>query len=171
MNKEYAIKVKELNEQMRSSEYVIKAKSAKNAEILLEVLLITLGILAGGLLTGAVFDLMLKAMVISLVVDGLVVFDRVSKIVENKDIIKRNERKIFEIEKQIREISDKEYEKVKEQNIVKEKKNDTTKKNSSKYSYNSSSSKTTSQKKDIPIEFFDESDFLDEPEENNHKKR
>lgn len=171
MNKEYAIKVKELNEQMRSSEYVIKAKSAKNAEILLEVLLITLGILAGGLLTGAVFDLMLKAMVISLVVDGLVVFDRVSKIVENKDIIKRNERKIFEIEKQIREISDKEYEKVKEQNIVKEKKNDTTKKNGSKYSYNSSSAKTASQKKDIPIEFFDESDFLDEPEENNHKKR
>ena len=169
MNKEYAIKIKELNEQMRSCEHVIKSKDAKNTEIILEVLLITLGILGGGLLVGAIFETVAKAMVISLAVNALVVFDRVTKISQNRATIKRNQLKVYEIEDKIRELSSKEYENIKDKSIIKEKVTNT--KKGTKYSYNGNKGKETSKQKDIPIEFFDESDFNDEVENDNHKKR
>lgn len=163
MKEEYIYKFKELNEEMQRCSKIVDQYSAKNTEIILEVILITLGILAGGLIVGAIFDAVGKAVVISLLANALAVHDKLGRVSENHGMIKRNELRIAEIQMTLKEMTDKEYANVKKVSATKEKKETVTKKNSTKYTYDSSKSKTTSKNKEVPIEFFDNDDFEDAP--------
>ena len=163
MKEEYIYKFKELNEEMQHCSKIVNEYSAKNTEIILEVILITLGVLAGGLIVGAIFDAVGKAVVISILANILAVHDKLGRVSENHGMIKRNELRIAEIKTTLKEMTDKEYENVKKVSTTKEKEETSTKKNSTKYTYNSSKSKTAPKNKEIPIEFFDNDDFEDIP--------
>ena len=175
----------ELNQKIRELQYYVKKDDNKKAALLLQLIITTIGILATGILLGTIFGQM--AICVMTAIFACIPIDA-TKAMEYTKLTDTINRYLDQIENYNKDI-DRIHEKQRTNGKEKEKGPDTEKK---KYEYRKGDTKDKDKPKskdipieffdesdfidndkkgDIPIEFFDESDFSDEPDQDNHKTR
>ena len=142
-------------------------ESNRSSEIL-SIILMIVAFLGGGLILGAIFKAVPLFLVMSVITSSLPLSTRIKELEDINLDIRTTKGQIVaygdEIEKikEIRKNLDRPIEKQKEKEIT-----------SDKYKFKGRETEKNKPKKtkDVPIEFFDESDFLDDGNNNGHKKR
>ena len=142
-------------------------ESNKSSEIL-SIILIIVAFLGGGLIFGAIFKAVPLFLVMSIITSSLPLSTRFKELEDINLDVKNTRAQIAAYSDEIEKL--KELRKSLERPIEKKK---AVEKAKDKYEFKGRDTEKSKPKKskDIPIEFFDESDFLDEEKDNGHKKR
>lgn len=146
----------------------LKTYNINKSSLILSIILLLVAFLGGGLLLGAIFKSVPMFAILSILA---AVPNLSTKIKELEDVItdiKLTDAQIIAYGKEIEEIKQIRYNLAHPQNTEK-----TYDKPKLKYEYKGKDTEksTSSDVKDIPIEFFDESDFLDDKNDIGHKKK
>ena len=142
-------------------------ESNRSSEIL-SIILMIVAFLGGGLILGAIFKAVPLFLVMSVITSSLPLSTRIKELEDINLDIRTTKGQIVAYGDEIEKI--KEIRKNLDRPIEKQKQTENT---SDKYKFKGRETEKNKPKKnkDVPIEFFDESDFLDDRNDNGHKKR
>lgn len=164
MNEElYNLKKKELEDHIANDLRLAKHFKNINGKIIAQLVVVIAAIFMGGAVIGAIAAAMSKWMLVSLLVSAAAVITQIPALYQNYDSMQVYKGSAKTYSDDLKILKD-EHTKAYGRSIVKESGNKPSKGNNKKYSYDKSN-------KDIPLEFFSESDFDDELDKSEHKSR
>ncbi len=164
MNEElYNLKKKELEDHIANDLRLAKYFKNINGKIIAQLVVVIAAIFMGGAVIGAIAAAMSKWMMVSLLVSAAAAITQLPAIYQNYNSMQIYKGSAKTYSDDLKILKD-EHTKAYGRSIVKDGGTKPTKSSSKKYSYDKN-------KKDVPIEFFDEKDFNDELDENKHKSK
>ena len=141
----------------------IKVLKLDKSSLLLSIIMTGAGLVGGGILFGAVFGQLALGTMIGIIACAPVLATRIKMLEDLNNDIKYSTSQIAAYEKEITNLENR------RQEVMGVSPKKTTTKTTKKYAYDGTKKQTS--KKEPKIEYFDERDFDDYQEGNNHKKK